>query len=232
MKLTIIGLPLGNIEDISRRALDTLQATEELICEDTRVFNRLWSKLYQLGWVSQKFPGQYHVLNDFNERDTADKLIAELQGKRVSLVSDAGMPLVSDPGYRLIDAALEANWELDCVPGPTAATTALVLSGLPPDMVVMAGFMPKKPGKRKEKLASLNQMAELGATVIVYESPYRIKKLLGWVKEAFGTGKVVIARELTKKHQQLIRGELDTVIKQLEQTSPKGEYVLLISKKA
>lgn len=232
MRLTIVGLPLGNAQDISLRALATLKLSQNIICEDTRVFGRLWQKLLQMGLVDSNFGGNYFVLNDFNERTAAKDLVTKLTGLEVVLVSDAGLPTVSDPGYRLVREALAAGWEIDVVPGPTAAMNALALSGLPPDLVVFAGFLPQKTSKRLEKLSTLNNFADQGATVILYESPYRVMKLLEGVLNVFKTAQIAVCREMTKVHQQVTRGELSNVIEQMKTQSPRGEYVVVLNKKS
>lgn len=231
MKLTLVGLPLGNIQDISLRAIETLKHADNLICEDTRVFNLLWRKLHTLNLVPEKFTGKFHVITDFNEKHRAAGLIAQLTGQEAVLVSDAGLSGFSDPGYRIVSEAIKADWQIDIVPGPTAAVSALVVSGLPPDLVVFAGFLPKKNSKIKEKIEVLNDFANQGATIIFYESPFRIAKLLERVKNVFLTAKVAIVRELTKANQEIIRGNIDQILEKLAQKPIKGECVVLVSKK-
>ena len=229
MKLTLVGLPLGNIEDISRRAVSTIALSKHLICEDTRVFLRLWAKLRNLNLVASDFGGKLYVLNDFNERRQAIALISQLQGESVTLVADAGMSVVSDPGFRLVNEAVAAGWQIDAVPGPTAAMTALAVSGLPPDLVTFVGFLPQKGGKLKQRLETLKQMASLGATIIIYESPYRLKQTLFRLEQVIGPAKAAICRELTKSHQQILRGSLKELLAQLETAKVKGEVGMVLS---
>src|SRR3989344_5694911 len=150
MKLTLVGLPLGNIEDISLRAIQILREARTVICEDTRVFYRLWQKLVNDGHLQTSFSGRLMVINDFNEAEKVAWLADQitLAGEAI-LVSDAGMPLISDPGYRLVKEILAREGTVEVVPGPTAATTALAVSGLSSDRVLFLGFLPKKPSKRR-----------------------------------------------------------------------------------
>jgi len=227
MKLTILGLPLGNYEDISLRAIRTLKEAQVVICEDTRVFNKLWMKLKSENLVESNFGGKLIALNDYNESFKSEELIKEIlayQGD-VVLVSDAGMPLVSDPGYRLVNLAVENNLEIEVIPGPTAAMTALAGSGLSGDRVLFVGFLPKKQIKKDRIWEDFRKMNE-GVTGIIYESPLRVKETIGEIGKNFGEEtKVVVARELTKEHEEWIRG---TVAELKEKISNlKGEVVIL-----
>lgn len=225
MKLIIVGLPLGNIEDISLRAIRTLAEAKTIICEDTRVFYKLWQKLVNLGQLKDKFSGRLMVLNDFNEAEKVSWLADQitLVGEAV-LVSDAGMPLISDPGYRLVKEILEREGTIEVVPGPTAAMTALAISGLSADKVLFLGFLPKKLSKRK---AAWNLVkAADGLTVIIYESPFRVKKTLEEIKTEFGEQTpTVITRELTKEYEQIVRGSVAELLD--KKTKIKGEVVIL-----
>lgn len=225
MKLTIVGLPLGNIEDISLRQIRTLAEAKIVICEDTRVFYKLWQKLINLGHLRAPFSGRLMVINDFNEADKVNWLLEQigLDGEAI-LVSDAGMPLISDPGYRLVRELLPRGGTLEVVPGPTAAMTALAVSGLSGDKVLFLGFLPKKPSKRRVNW-DLVKAAD-GVTVVIYESPVRVKKTLEEIKTEFGQQvQTVIARELTKEYEQVLRG---TVVELLESEKKlKGEVVIL-----
>ena len=228
MKLTIVGLPLGNYKDLSFRALEQLKTTKLVICEDSRVFNRLWQKLQKEGLLEESFAGEYFVLNDFNEKQKATEAITRLQeiGEGI-LVSDAGLPTVSDPGYSLVNAVVEAGGELDLIPGPTAAMNALSISGLSADKVLFFGFLPKKTSKINKTLSLVESLKGQGITIIFYESPYRLTKTL---EKLGGTldpkTPTVIVRELTKSHQEIIRGTLDDI--HAKYKKPKGEIVLLL----
>ena len=225
MKLTLVGLPLGNIEDISLRAIRTLNEAKTVICEDTRVFHKLWQKLMNDGYLSVLFSGRLIVINDFNEAEKVSWLADQITlAEEAILVSDAGMPLISDPGYRLVNEILARGGDIEVVPGPTAAMTALAISGLSADKVMFLGFLPKKAGKRNENWKAVKEM--MGITVIIYESPYRVKQTLEEIQTEFGSETlVVIARELTKEYEQIIRGKVSEVLTNLK--SIKGEVVIL-----
>lgn len=225
MKVTLVGLPLGNIEDISLRAIRTLESAKMVICEDTRVFHKLWQKLQNLGHLSAAFSGRLMVVNDFNEAEKVAWLVEQigLAGEAI-LVSDAGMPLISDPGYRLVKEILGREGTIEVVPGPTAAMTALAISGLSADKVLFLGFLPKKLGKRKANW-DLVRAAD-GVTVVIYESPFRVKKTLEEIKTEFGEQtQAVIARELTKEYEQVLRGTVAELLVGVDKI--KGEVVIL-----
>lgn len=231
MKLTIVGLPIGNIEDISMRALKTLQEAKYLICEDSRMFNNLWSKLMQLGYA-QKFDGTIRFVNDFNEARILPRILAEICSlESVVLVSDAGMPLISDPGYKLVNKVIEMKCEIEVVPGPTAESAALAVSGLPTDRYLFVGFLPKKIGKRTSVLTTLKDMGEMTKmTVVIYENPLRLQKILPETIAIFGENTpACLAVDLTKVSQKIIRGNLGELLSSAKEKRIKGELVLLIS---
>ena len=225
MKLTLVGLPLGNIEDISLRAIRTLASAKTVICEDTRVFHKLWQKLQNLGQLASSFSGRLMVINDFNEADKVNWLLEQIgpEGEAI-LVSDAGMPLVSDPGYRLVKELLSRGGNVEVVPGPTAAMTALSISGLSADKVLFLGFLPKKQSKRKANWELVR--AADGVTVVIYESPFRVTKTLEEIGNEFGDlSPTVIARELTKEYEEVLRGSVAELL--ASGAKIKGEVVIL-----
>ena len=225
MKLTLVGLPLGNIEDISLRVIRTLTEAKIVICEDTRVFHKLWQKLQNLGHLSASFSGRLMVINDFNEADKVSWLLEQIgpEGEAI-LVSDAGMPLVSDPGYRLVKELLSRGGTIEVVPGPTAAMTALAISGLSADKVLFLGFLPKKLSKRKANWELVK--AADGVTVIIYESPFRVTKTLEEIRNEFGDlSPTVIARELTKEYEEVLRGSVAELL--ASGAKINGEVVIL-----
>jgi len=231
MKLTIVGLPIGNVDDISLRALKTIQEAKYLICEDSRMFNNLWSKLMQLG-LAQKFTGTIRFINDFNEAKILPRILAEICSlESVVLVSDAGMPLISDPGYKLVNRVIEMNWEIDVVPGPTAESAALAVSGLPTDRYLFVGFLPKKIGKRTSVMTTLKEMGERNKmTVVIYENPLRIIKILPEMISTFGENTpACLAIDLTKVSQKILRGSLGQLLILAKEKRIKGEVVLLVS---
>lgn len=231
MKLTIVGLPIGNIEDISMRALKVLQEAKYLICEDSRMFNNLWSKLISLGYA-EKFNGTIRFVNDFNEARALPRIFAEICSlESVVLVSDAGMPLISDPGYKLVSKAVEMKWDIDVVPGPTAESAALAVSGLPTDRYLFVGFLPKKQGKRTSVLKDIKTMGDISKlTAVIYENPLRLQKILPEAIEVLGEDTpACLAIDLTKVSQKILRGSLKELLEFSEEKRIKGELVLMVS---
>jgi 16S rRNA (cytidine1402-2'-O)-methyltransferase len=219
--LYLVATPIGNLEDITFRAVRTLKEADLIACEDTRLTRKLLDH-YGIG----KPTISYH---EHNEAERAEDLAERMRGgATIALVSDAGMPLVSDPGYRLVRAALENGIPVIPIPGPSAALTALAASGLPTDAFHFAGFLPHKPGQR---LKALEAIAEEHATVIFYEAPHRIVESLEAVEQVLGARPIVVARELTKLHEEFLRGtaaEIRAVL--AARDSVKGEITLLIGK--
>jgi 16S rRNA (cytidine1402-2'-O)-methyltransferase len=230
MKLTLVGLPLGNIEDISLRALKALDQADYIICEDTRVFHKLWQKLMNTNYLTHTFEGTLRVINEYNEKDRINNLITDIDtATSAILISDAGMPTFSDPGFHLTNAIIQQAGEIDVIPGPTAATTALTLSGFSSDKVLFLGFLPKKASKRSKNWEIIEKL-DTGLTFILYESPYRVNKTLEEIKKTLGDIDCVVARELTKSHQQILRGTISQIISKLNKTNLKGEFVMLFRK--
>lgn len=217
--LYVVATPIGNLEDITERALRILREVDAVAAEDTRRTGRL---LHHFG--IDKPLVSYH---DRTERRKAPVLVEELlQGKSLALVSDAGTPLVSDPGYRLVRAAIDAGIRVVPVPGPSAATTILSVSGLPCDRFVFEGFLPIKKGKRRERLERLRDETR---TVIFYESPHHIERTLAEIEEIFGEREIVVGRELTKIFEEIVRGPISAVRAALAGKPPRGEYTLAIA---
>ena len=217
-KLFIVSTPIGNLKDITLRALDTLKEAGFIICEDTRVTSVLLNH-YEIkkGLVS---------LNAANETSKIDYILNRIKNfEMCALVTDAGTPGISDPGVRLISAAIKNGIEVIPVPGATAAITALSVSGLPSDSFVFEGFLPIKKGRRK-KLAGL---ANENRTIILYESVYRIEKLLNELNDYMPERLVVVTRELTKKFEESWRGKPKKIIDELKDKTIKGEFVVVIS---
>lgn len=219
--LYIVATPIGNLEDITYRAVRLLREADVIACEDTRQTRKL---LDHYGIETPTV--SYH---EHNEAERTAELAARLcAGETVALVSDAGMPLISDPGYRLVRAAVENGIAVQPIPGASAALAALAASGLPTDQFHFGGFLPHKPGQRAKMLEAL---AEEEATLIFYEAPHRILEALDAVEAALGTRPVVVARELTKLHEEFLRGtaaEIRAVL--AARDAVKGEFTLLIGK--
>ena len=231
MKLKIVGLPIGNIEDISLRALKVLKETKFIICEDSRMFNNLWSKLKQMSLVDN-FGGRIKFVNDFNEYRVLPGLLSEMDLlEEAVLVSDAGMPLISDPGYKLITEGLALGWEVDVVPGPTAESAGLAVSGLPTDKYLFLGFLPKTGGKRATMLENTKQMLEkFKFSIVIYESPMRVEKILKEILEIMGSEtRVCLAVDLTKVSQKIIRGSINEGLDKVKTLKQKGEVTIVLS---
>ncbi len=220
-RLYLVATPIGNLEDITYRAVRMLREADLIACEDTRQTRKLLDH-YDI----RKPTISYH---EHNESERSEELVARLlAGTTIALVSDAGMPLVSDPGYRLVRAAIEARVPVEALPGPAAALTALAASGLPTDSFHFGGFFPCKPGQRAKALEAL---ADSQATWIFYEAPHRILEALEALQAALGPRPVVVARELTKVHEEYLRGTAAEIRAQLAaRDSVKGEITLLIGK--
>jgi 16S rRNA (cytidine1402-2'-O)-methyltransferase len=219
--LHVVATPIGNVEDISARARRVLASVDVVACEDTRRTGRL---LQRLGVE----PPRLRSFFDQNERSRVPQLVALLgEGRDVALVTDAGTPGVSDPGYRLVAACVEAGVPVDVVPGPSAALAALVISGLPTDRFVFEGFLPRSGAGRRERAAAV---AGETRTVVLFESPRRLAATL---RDLLGAGadadrRAVVARELTKLHQEVLRGTLSSLAGDVGQRDLRGEVVLVI----
>lgn len=220
--LYIVSTPIGNLRDITLRALEVLKEVDVIVCEDSRVSGKLL-KEYEI-------EKQMIAVNDYNETNKTQELVnLLLGGKNVAFISDAGTPLVSDPGYRVVRAAIEAGIKVESIPGPSAVVSALVVSGKPPDKFMFVGFLPKKDGKRKELLENLKSVQELvKSTLIFYESPFRVVDTLEAIKEIFGDVDVAICRELTKLHEEVRKEKVSESIEYFKKTNPMGEFVVLV----
>lgn len=228
MQLTIVGLPLGNAQDISHRAVEALKSADLVICEDTRVFLKLWQKLMNLGYLEEKYQGKFAVINDYNERIKSEELAITLESYQSPiLISDAGMPTISDPGFRLINYVRSEGGKVSVVPGPTAVMSAVAVSGLSADRVLFLGFLPKKKGKRDKLYETIKTLKTTELTVGIYESPRRVADTISEILDRLGDLDTVIARELTKEHEQIIRGRASDILRQIKEKEIKGEVVIL-----
>ena len=218
--LYIVPTPIGNLEDITLRAVRILQEVDTIVCEDTRQTIKLLSHLK----ISKPLISFYTQ----NQLKRIPQIISILKdGKNIALVSDCGTPAVSDPGYYLIKEALENNINVVPLPGPCALITAVIASGLPTDSFIFLGFLKRKTGKMRKEL---EEVKSLEKTIIFYESPHRILKTLETCKEVFGeNANVVLARELTKKFEEFIRGSLKEVAEQMQKREILGESVVMIN---
>jgi 16S rRNA (cytidine1402-2'-O)-methyltransferase len=221
-KLYIVSTPIGNLEDITLRAIKVLKEVDLIACEDTRVTKKLLS-YYQI----QKPLTSYH---EHNEEVKAKELLSLLEvGKNIALVSDSGTPGISDPGFRLISLAREKGIKVFPIPGPSAAIAALTVSGLPTSSFTFFGFLPKSVKKRKEFLESIKESDQ---TLIFYESPNRVIETLEEIFEVLGDRQVSVSRELTKMFEETLRGKISSIIETLKQKEKiKGEFTIVLEGK-
>lgn len=218
--LVLVGTPIGNLGDLSPRAAEALATADAVCCEDTRRTGRLLS----LSGIERR---PFVVVNDHTEDREIPRVLERLaRGERVAVVSDAGMPGVSDPGERLVAAAVAAGYPVEVVPGPSAALAALVVSGLPAGRFVFEGFLPRKGAARTERLAAV---AAEPRTTVLFEAPHRLARTLADLAQACGGDRrVAVARELTKLHEQVWRGTLDEAVAWVAERDPPGEIVVVL----
>lgn len=215
--LYVVGTPIGNLEDITVRALRILGQVDLIAAEDTRVTRKLLTR-YDIEtpltsyWEHNKLTRLQHILDTLEHKD-------------VALVSTAGMPGISDPGYELIKAALEKEINVVPIPGPSAVTTALAVSGLPTDSFLYLGFLPRKKGRRARLLSSL---ASETRTIVAFETPHRLLAALEEIKETLGDRLLAATRELTKLHEEVVRGTVSEVSEHFQKNPPRGEFTLVI----
>ncbi len=217
--LYVVSTPIGNLEDISQRALNTLAQADLIACEDTR---RTGLLLKHFGIENRLL--SYHEYNKL--RRTPEILEILKQGKIVALVSDAGTPGISDPGFYLIRAAIEKGIRVIPVPGASALLAALVVSGLPANRFAFEGFLPKREGRRRKRLIALLYEPR---TMIFCESAHRIRRLLNEIKEILGDRRIAVCRELTKKYEEVIRGTVAEVLERIAERELKGEIVVVVA---
>ena len=216
--LYIVATPIGNLEDITLRALRVLKEVDLVAAEDTRHTRKLFAH-----YGIDRPLTSYH---EHNEKTKAHALVARLErGENVALVSDAGTPTLSDPGYRLVQEAIKAGVNVVPVPGPSALTAVLSVSGLPTDRFVFEGFFPAKKGERRNKISTLRGEKR---TLVFYEAPHRLQESLGDLLELLGDREVVLGREITKIYEQFIRGRLSKVRPETARQEPRGEITLVV----
>jgi 16S rRNA (cytidine1402-2'-O)-methyltransferase len=217
--LFLVGTPIGNLGDLSPRAVETLAAVDLIAAEDTRRTGRLLAHL--------QLPDR-RLMSFFegNERERTEEVLRRLrEGATVALVTDGGMPTVSDPGFRLVRACAAEGIDVRVVPGPSAALAALAISGLPTDRFVFEGFLPRKAGERRARLEAL---AHDPRTIVCFESPKRVRAMVAEVLDAMGDRPAAVARELTKLHEEVLRGSLSELLPALDAATLKGEVVVVI----
>jgi 16S rRNA (cytidine1402-2'-O)-methyltransferase len=219
--LYLVATPIGNLKDVTYRAVEILKTVDCIACEDTR-----HSKILLDHYGIHKPTLSYF---DFSEKKRAPEILEKIKsGANVALVSDAGTPGIADPGFRLVEGALRAGVRVEPIPGPSAFLTALSVSGLPTDAFVFEGFMPLKSGQRRRKLLLLKEEKR---TVIFYESPHRILRTLRDILETLGDVELVVARELTKKFEEVIRQKAGRILDHFSKKKVQGEFVILFNLK-
>jgi 16S rRNA (cytidine1402-2'-O)-methyltransferase len=218
-RLYLVSTPIGNLEDITLRAIKVLRRVDLIAAEDTRRARRLLARYRAKAPLTSFF--------EHNELTKKEALVTKLvEGHDIALISDAGTPGVSDPGFRLIQRAIEKGIEVISIPGPSAHVAALVVSGLPTDSFHFFGFLPPKGTKRKKRL---EEIKELRGTIILYESPHRLLRTLQDIQDCCGDRQVVVARELTKLYEEVIRGPITEVLEGLKRRKIKGEITLVLA---
>lgn len=216
--LYLVATPIGNLDDITVRCLETLRSVDVIACEDTRQTRKLLNHFH-----IDKRTVSYH---EHNKEASGNGLLQWLaEGKQIALVSDAGLPAISDPGADLVRDATAAGYPVIPVPGANAGLTALIASGLPTDRFVFCGFMGRENKERREELERLKKYQE---TLIFYEAPHRIDKTLVAIRDAWGNRRAVLARELTKRYEEFVRGTLDELIEWLREGEARGEFCLIV----
>ena len=217
--LYLVSTPIGNLEDITLRALRILKEVELIAAEDTRQTRRLLTHYEIQTPVTSYFEG--------NQLAKRDKLLARLKdGETIALVSDAGTPTISDPGYPLLQACIAEGIPIVPIPGPSAVITAAAVSGLPLHNFTFEGFLSPKAGKRKRQLTELKTEKR---TLILFESPHRLVRFLADVLEVIGERNIVVARELTKRFEEIFRGNVSEALEKFQDTAPRGEFTILIA---
>jgi len=218
--LYIIAGPIGNLEDITLRALNVLKTLDYLLSEDTRETDKILSK-FNLKVSQISYRDQIHT-------KIYPKVVEMLEnGKNVGLMTDSGTPLISDPGYKLVNELRNSGFNVVSIPGPSSVIAALSISGLPTDKFSFLGFLPKKENQRKKLLINYGAM---DATLTIFESPYRIIKLISEIKETLGNRRICIIKDLTKVFEKVITGKINDIDKEINNLPQKGEYIILIAK--
>lgn len=220
-KLYIVPTPIGNLEDITLRAIKVLKEVDLILCEDTRRSKKL------LNHLEIDVPLRSH--HKFNEHSEVSYIVKKIvEGSNMALISDAGVPGISDPGFLIVRTCLENNIETECLPGPTAFVPALVVSGLPIDKFIFEGFLPAKKGRKSR----LEKLALESRTMVFYESPHKLFRTLLDFDNFFGSNrKISISRELTKLYEETLRGPIKEMVAIYSNKKPKGEYVIIVQGK-
>lgn len=229
--LYIVATPIGNLKDITLRSIEILQSADVIACEDTRKTGNLLKEISLYSHMSSGNRKRAELLSYYeqNELKRIPEIITLLNnGFNVALVSDSGTPTISDPGFKLVRECISQGLKIESVSGPSSAISALVSSGLPTDKFLFLGFLSKKQGHRKKLLGNvLSSLNTIKSTIIFFEAPHRIVKTLGEIMEIFGDINIVVARELTKVHEEIRREKASSSIAHFKEVKPKGEFVIL-----
>lgn len=227
--LYIVATPIGNLQDITLRAIEILKKADFILCEDTRRTSILLKALE----IPLKENNMLKLVSYYeqNEAERIPRVITSLKNDlNIALVSDAGTPTISDPGFKLVRECVGEGIRVESIPGPSSVVSSLVSSGLPTDKFLFLGYLPKKEGHRKKILQNLNSTLQLiKSTTIIFESPYRMAKTLKEINEIFGDIEIVVCRELTKVHEEIKREKISSLILHFEKMSPKGEFIILFN---
>jgi len=222
--LYIVATPIGNLQDITLRAIKILQTVDIIACEDTRKTGILLSRVLPAEALRPKLVSYYEQ----NELQRIPEIIAALKDDlSIALISDAGTPTISDPGFKLVRECIREGIRVESLPGPSSVITALTVSGLPTDKFLFVGYPPKKPGHRKTLFENLTKLP-IKTTVIFFEGPHHLIRTLEGIKEVFGDIDIVICRELTKIYEEIRREKISKSIEHFTKTDPKGEFVILL----
>jgi len=222
MSLYICPTPIGNLKDITIRVVEVLQSVDLILAEDTRITRNLLNK-YEIKTPLKSF-------HSYTNQRRLEEIVSELRkGRNFALVSDAGTPGISDPGYNLIRACIDNKVHIEALPGPTSFVPALLLSGFPPDHFLFYGFLPRKKGKRQKILKNLE---DFEGPVIYFESPYRVREFLSDVLESLGDRPVALVREISKIHEEVLRGNASEILNKIHESTIKGEVVFVVSQKS
>lgn len=229
--LYIVARPIGNLKDITLRAIEVLGFVNAIACEDTRKTGLLLQKIQ----LTNKVINKHQLISYYeqNEQKRIPEIITGLKnGLNIALVSDAGTPTISDPGFKLVRECIRQGIKVESIPGPSSVLSALVASGLPTDKFLFVGYPPKKSGHRRKFIETINLIVQtIKLTVILFEAPHKLINTLGELKEVLGDVDIVIARELTKIYEEIRREKISDSIIHFEKTNPKGEFVILFNLK-
>lgn len=220
MSLFICPTPIGNLKDITLRTIEVLKSVDLILAEDTRVTRKLLQK-FEIETPLSSF-------HSYNEKRKTEYVIKELKnGKNIAIVSDSGMPCISDPGSELVKACIDNGINVEALPGPTSFVTALILSGFSIDHFTFYGFLPRKKGKRRK---IIEEYSKLNIPVVYFESPFRVKEFLQDVIESVGDRNVALVREISKIYEEVIRGKASDILKEVQQREIKGEVIFIVDK--